>query len=152
MNNKEFKYYFGKLATQNNFKAAFSGWLKESEESIVVLELQKSNFGNYYDLNIKIYVQGMFGNKYRQNKNLVINELGDIFMRQPNEYNILFDFDIMMDDNERKKGMEKLFDNFIMPICENALTKKGIKNLAETKKIFLLPAIEQELKLICDSN
>ena len=66
MESKEFKNVFEKVAKANNFEKAFGGWFKESTECIVVLCLQKSNFGDYYELNIKIFIQGMFGNKYKQ--------------------------------------------------------------------------------------
>lgn len=71
MNSKEFKKAFDELAQANNFEKSFGGWLKESLECIVILDLQKSNFGDYYELNIKIFVQGMFGNKYNKSKDLV---------------------------------------------------------------------------------
>ena len=64
MESKEFKNVFEKVAKANNFEKAFGGWFKESTECIVILCLQKSNFGDYYELNIKIFIQGMFGNKY----------------------------------------------------------------------------------------
>ena len=51
MESKEFKKVFEKVAKANNFEKAFGGWFKESTECIVVLCLQKSNFGDYYELN-----------------------------------------------------------------------------------------------------
>jgi hypothetical protein len=68
MNSKEFKNLFGKVAESNGFERAFGGWLKESEDCIVVLDLQKSKYGDRYQLMIKIFVQGMFGNKYSKSK------------------------------------------------------------------------------------
>ena len=74
MESKEFKNVFEKVAKANNFEKAFGGWFKESTECIVVLCLQKSNFGDYYELNIKIFIQGMFGNKYRSEERRVGKE------------------------------------------------------------------------------
>jgi len=48
MENKEFKKLFDIIARNHGFESAFGGWFKESNECIVVLDLQKSNFGNYY--------------------------------------------------------------------------------------------------------
>lgn len=81
MDSKEFKKLFGEVAKSNGFERAFGGWFKDSVESIVVLDLQKSNFGDYYEMNIKIYVQGIFGNSYSKNKDLVKKDTGDIFIR-----------------------------------------------------------------------
>ena len=68
MDSKEFKKIFGEVAKSYGFERAFGGWFKDSAESIVVLDLQKSNFGDYYEMNVKIYVQGMFGNSYSKSK------------------------------------------------------------------------------------
>jgi hypothetical protein len=90
MKSKEFKKLFGEVAKSNKFESAFGGWFKDSTESTIVLDLQKSNFGDYYELNIKIFVQGMFGNNYSRSKNLVKRDVGNIFRRQPPEYKSAF--------------------------------------------------------------
>jgi hypothetical protein len=145
MDSKEFKKVFGDVAKSNGFESAFGGWFKESTESIVVLDLQKSNFGDYYEMNIKIYVQGIFGNSYTRNKDLVKKDTGDVFMRQPPEYKSVFDFDEPMDEERRKESLGKLFSEFIVPFTDKALSKSGIKDLAEKGEITLLPAVKEEL-------
>lgn len=145
MDSKEFKKLFGEVAKSNRFERAFGGWFKDSAESIVVLDLQKSNFGDYYEMNIKIYVQGMFGNNYSRSKDLVKRDVGDIFRRQPSEYRLVFDFDEPMGDEERKEKLEKLFSEFIVPFADKASSKSGIRTLAEKGEITLLPAVKSEL-------
>lgn len=145
MDNKEFKKLFGKIAKFHGFEMAFGGWFKDSAESILVLDLQKSNFGDYYEMNIKIYIQGMFGNNYSKNKYLVKKDIGDIFTRQPPEYKSVFDFDEPMDNEERKEKLEQLFSKFIVPFANMALSKSGIKELADKGAITLLPAIKEGL-------
>jgi hypothetical protein len=148
MDSKEFKNIFDKVAKVNSFEKAFGGWFMESAESIVVLDLQKSNFGNYYDLNVKIYIQGMFGNSYAKNKDLVKKETGDVFRRHPEGYKDVFDFDMLMEDVKRKERLESLFSEFIMPFTHKALSKSGIKELAGRGEVFLLPTVKKELQLI----
>lgn len=145
MDSKEFKNIFDQTAQRNGFEKAFGGWFNESPECIVVLDLQKSNYGDYYELNIKIFVQGMFGNNYTKSKDLVKKHTGDIFTRQPNNYKDVLDFDTSMDDVKRKERLESLFSEFIIPFTNKALTRAGIKELAEQEKIFLLPAVKEEL-------
>lgn len=146
MDSKEFKKAFADAAKSNGFESAFGGWFKESTESIVVLDLQKSNFGDYYEMNIKIYIQGIFGNSYTRNKDLVKKDTGDVFRRQPPEYKSVFDFDEPMDDVGRKESLGKLFSEFIVPFTDKALSKSGIKDLAEKREITLLPAVKEELE------
>lgn len=71
MNSKDFKGAFNQIARKYSFEKAYSGWFKESKECIAVLDLQKSNYGDYYELNIKIFIQGAFGSVYRKGKDLV---------------------------------------------------------------------------------
>lgn len=145
MNGKELGKIFGEIAKSNGFESAFGGWFKDSVESIVVLDLQKSNFGDYYEMNIKIFIQGMFGNRYSRSKNLVKRDMGNIFRRQPLEYKSVFDFDEPMDNEKRKVDLAKLFFDFIVPFTDQALSKSGIRELADKGEITLLPAVEEEL-------
>lgn len=133
MNTKEFKKLFGEVAKSHGFENAFGGWFKASPESIIVLDFQKSNYGDNY------------GNCYSRNKDLVKKDIGDVFTRQPSEYRAVFDFDEPMDDEKRKIGLAKLFSNFIVPFTDKALSKAGIKELADKGKINLLPAVKEEL-------
>ena len=145
MDSKEFKNVFSEIAKENGFEKSFGGWFIESSESIIVLDLQKSNFGDYYELNIKIYVQGIFGNSYSKNKDLVKKDTGDIFRRHPPEYKDVFNFDASMVDDKRKQRLEELFKEFIKPFTDKALSRQGLKELEAQEKIFLLPAVKAEL-------
>ena len=147
MNSKEYRKVFNTIAQENGFEKAFGGWFKESQECILVLDLQKSNFGDYYEMNIKVFVQGAFGNSYVKNKNLVKKDIGDIFTRQPAALRdvLIFD-DVQMTDEERIKNTQKLFNEFVIPFVQKALFIRGIKELEQEKKIFILPAVKQELE------
>ena len=145
MDSKEFKNVFGEIAKANEFKKAFSGWYKESPECIAILELQKSNFGDYYQLNIKIFIQGVFAKSYVPSKDLIKGSMGHINSSETNDYKNVFDFDEPMDDTIRKERLEELFKEHIVPFTNKTLFKSGIRELAEKGEIILLPAIKEEL-------
>lgn len=145
MDSKEFKKMFDTVAKVNGFEKAFEGWFKESSECITVLDLQKSNFGEYYELNIKIFIQDLFSKKYIKSKELVKKDPGHIFTRQPNNYKDLLDFDISMSNVQREDKLKCLFSEFIVPFTNKALTRIGIKELAQQGEIILLPAVKEEL-------
>jgi len=145
MESKEFKKLFGEVAKAKEFKSAFGCWYKESTECITVLELQKSNFGDYYQLLIKVFIQGAFENTYTPNKELLKSSMGHITANETPEYKDVLDFDEPMEDNIRKEGLEKLFKNHIVPFTDKALSKAGIKDLANKGEVFLLPAVKEEL-------
>ncbi|MFZ4863448.1 DUF4304 domain-containing protein [Sphingobacterium sp. Mn56C] len=143
MDSKEFKKLFGEVAKSNGFESAFGGWFKDSAESIVVLELQKSSFANSNYLNVKVFIQGAFDRTYTPNKDLIKSSMGHI-TNQIRDKEIL-DFDEPMDDDKRKGKLGQLFSEFIVPFAEKALSKSGIKELADKGEIILLPAVKEEL-------
>lgn len=151
MQSKEFKKIFTAAAQKNGFEKALGGWFRESKECIVSLDLQKSNYSNLYYLNIKIFVQGMFGNHYSRSKDLV-KDTGDIFRRQSKDYDDAFDLDSSINDVERKLRLDTLFNEFINPFTKDALTKNGIRDLAHKGEIYLLPAVKKDLEQNCDSD
>ncbi len=140
---KELKKLFGVIVNQNGFDLQYGGWFKESDECIIVLDLQKSSYGNYFDLNIKTYIHGVFGIHYTKSKKMV-SDTGDIFTRQPKEYSDALNLDNSMDLKTRKNRLEDLFRKFIVPETNNNLTRAGIIELAR-KGEFILPAIKKEL-------
>ena len=147
MNSKEFKNTFNAVARGNGFEKAYSGWFKEGQECILVLDLQKSNFGDYYEMNVKIFVQGVFGNHYVKSKNLVKRDMGNIFTRPPKELCDVLTFDdIQMTDEERVSKTKELFDKFIVPFADKAMSMSGIKELESQGTIFILPAVKEELQ------
>ena len=110
MDSKEFKTVFGEVAKVHEFKKAFSGWYKESPECLAILELQKSNFGDYYQLNIKIFIQGIFEKTYFPSKDLIKSSMGHVNSSETKEYTNVFDFDEPMDDVIRKERLKELFE------------------------------------------
>jgi len=129
MDGKTFKKTFSDVACQNGFEHAFGGWFKESNECIVALMLQRSNYGNYFDLNIKVFIQGSFGAHYSKSKELLNGGSEIIFKRQPKEYNHIFNLELPIEDGERKEELEKFFRDFVDEFSENSLTKNGINAL-----------------------
>ena len=146
MENKIFKLMFKKIAINNGFEAAFNGWFKKSDECILVLELMKSNFGNYYQLNLKIFINGMFGKNHIVNKDLIKKEIGNIDRGEPKRFENALNLEFSIDDNERETELKILFKDFLVPFSEKALTKHGIYELAEKGEIYLLPAVKEALE------
>jgi len=145
MDNKTFKHIFGMIAKKNGFESAFGGWFKQSEECIFTIQLVRSNFGNYYMVDIKVNVQGTFGNRYVKSKSL-LRDIGDVFRREPKEFEAALNLEQQMEDEERKQKLESLFKDFLIPFSEKVLTIHGIKDLAKKGEIYLLPAVKEELE------
>ena len=145
MDNKKFKQLFNDVARLYDFEQAYGAWFLESPECIVVLELQKSYFGNYYELNIKSFVQGAFGNHYVKNKDLAKKYMGNCFGRQPSEYNDIFDLEEDMEDECRKERLEYFFKNFLAPLLPKLLSLSDLSKLPEYGDIFIPSAVKNEI-------
>jgi hypothetical protein len=145
METKAFRKLFKDLAKKNSFESAFSGWFKQSEECIFTMELIRSNFGRYYMIDLKIYVQGTFGNRYVKDKSLLRN-VGDFSSRTPKQFDAALDLEQQIEDVERTQSLESLFQDFVVPFSEKALTMRGIEELVKNKELYLLPAVKEELE------
>ena len=145
IDNKKFKQLFNDVTRLYDFEQAYGAWFLESPECIVVLELQKSYFGNYYELNIKSFVQGAFGNHYVKSKDLAKKYMGNCFGRQPSEYNDIFDLEEDMEDEYRKERLEYFFKNFLAPLLPKLLSLSDLSKLPEYGDIFIPSAVKNEI-------
>jgi hypothetical protein len=125
----------------------YGGWFIENSESIGVLELQKSNFGKYYQLNIKIFFQKVFNESYTKSKDLVKAPMGHVNSGEPLKYKKLFDLDSQIDTRKREKILHELFDKHIVPFMSKAMTAAGVKTLQDKGGLYILPAIKDELNI-----
>lgn len=145
MDTKSFKKLFSAVATANGFIAVHAGWFQESEECVVVLDLQNSNFGNYFELNIKIFVQGLFGMQYERDKDMVKKHIGDVFLRPPSRYKAALILDNALSSDERTAEIERMFKEFLMPFTAEALTRSGVMSLGASGQVYLLEAVRKQL-------
>jgi hypothetical protein len=145
MKSRDFKELFGKIAIANGFKKAFGGWYKESTECLAVIALQKSNYGNYYQLNIKILIHGVFQDSYTPDRAMMITTGGHIGSSEPKEFRHIFDLDEQIDDKSRHEILKELFFSHIIPFTDSALSREGIKELVGTGVVYLLPSVKKEL-------
>jgi len=145
MNTKEFKTLLSKVAKGHGFEFLYGGWFREFPECLIVLDVQKSNFGNYCYVNVRIFVQGTFGRAYARHKDLVKSG-GDVFRRTPPEFDEALNFDSNFNLEEREQILKKIFQTFLEPFVEDAATRAGLFRLETAKKVFLLPAMKAELE------
>ncbi|MBS0615331.1 MAG: hypothetical protein JSR58_02110 [Verrucomicrobia bacterium] len=146
MDNKEFKNLFKKIAENHGFTSAFNGWCKESEDCLFIMDLQKSNFGNFYHLNLKTFIKGIFGRTYSIGKDLVKKDMGQIFRQQPPEFDRYLNLETIMDNAKREQGIETLFTQFILPYSKSVSTLEDIQHSAQAGHLHLLPAVDKELE------
>lgn len=152
MNLKVLKRTFAEITKSIGLETKFGGFVKETEEVIIVLSFQKSNYSSQVYLNIKLYIQGVFGKNYQLSRKMVVNDVGDVFRRAPKDYDQIFDLGSGLPDDERIEYLKKFIDEFLSGFIQQTSTVKGIMLLAEQGELFLFPAVKSELEKISERN
>mgnify|MGYP003306197839 CR=1 FL=1 len=152
MNLKVLKRTFAEITKSIGLETKFGGFVKETEEVIIVLSFQKSNYSSQVYLNIKLYIQGVFGKNYQLSRKMVVNDVGDVFRRVPKDYDEIFNLNTDLSDNARIEYLKKFIDEFLSGFVQQVSTVKGIMSLAEKGELFLLPAVKSELEKISERN
>ena len=136
MDKKDFKKMFAIISATRGFTPLSNFWFMESKECVFTIQLDKSNFGKFYYLTMNIFIQNFFGKKYTIDKNLG-RAWGDAIRRPPTEYNVFLDLDVELSFEERKRGLESLFDNFVIPFSKKAICLSGVYSLVNERQIIL---------------
>jgi hypothetical protein len=144
MDTKEFRRIVGDLAKRAGFTRTDSVWLLAGEESLIGLQLQRSNNASLYYLNIKVWLKRHIdGRAFDPGR-----EAGHIFRREPPEYAPALDLNSEFDDSSRITQLEQLFDDFLLPLAKALSTRAGILNAAAAQppQIYLLPSAKSMLE------
>ena len=143
---KDLKYFFTEATKSVGFESKFGCLVKTTNEVIIVLSFQKSYYSSQVYLNIKLFIQGIFGKNYQLSREMVSNDVGDIFRRAPKDYDEIFNLSSDLPDNARIEYLKKFIDEFLSGFVQQVSTVKGIMSLAEKGELFLLPAVKEALK------
>lgn len=144
---KDLKYFFTEATKSVGFESKFGCLVKTTNEVIIVLSFQKSYYSSQVYLNIKLFIQGVFGKNYQLSRKMVVNDVGDVFRRAPKDYDQIFDLGSDLPDSERNEYLKKFIDEFLSGFIQQTSTVKGIMSLAEKGELFLLPAVKNALSL-----
>lgn len=132
MESNDFKSLFGSVAKDHGFRKVHGGWCVEFISALVALNLQRSNYGNYFELNIKVFL-GEAGHSVDDLNKKIKSMTGDIFRRQPEECRPAFDLDSSLSEGERKQILDKMFAGLISLIVESADSPARLLELREER-------------------
>lgn len=144
---KDLKYFFTEATKSVGFESKFGCFVKTTNEVIIVLSFQKSYYSSQVYLNIKLFIQGIFGKNYQLSREMVSNDVGDIFRRAPKDYDEIFNLSSDLPDNARIELLKTFVNDFLSRFVQQASTVKGIALLAEQGEVFLFPAVKKALSL-----
>ncbi|MCB0476887.1 MAG: hypothetical protein KDC84_01920 [Crocinitomicaceae bacterium] len=146
MESKEFKILFGKIATDNGYCSAFGAWYKFEDEATVIIKLQKSNYGNYFQLLMKFYYSNVFNHSInKMDKELVNHSVSHLTFSEPKDMRDTFDLDVEISSQQRKANLTELFNIHLNVILEKAKTKNGALEMNEREEVYILPGVKNEI-------
>jgi hypothetical protein len=145
MEYRDLKFVFGEIALEHGFSRAGRGWLRETPVALLFLDLQRSNFGRYADLNIKLFLQNERVVVSPDVTRMLERKSGDVFLRQPKSYGAAFELDSRLDDFVRKGTIGQLFVGVVSRIVAACATPSGLLELRDEGSLYLLPAAEARL-------
>lgn len=143
---KDLKRSFAEVTQSIGFELKFDCLVKATNEIIIVLSFQKSKHSPQVYLNIKLFIQGIFGKNYQLSREMVSNDVGDIFRRSPKDYDQIFYLSTDLPDSVRVERLKAFVDDFLSGFVQQASTVKGVKLLVEQGELVLLPAVKMALE------
>ena len=147
-----FKSIFDSIAVKNRWLAVKGGWvhsIKETDECIVSIDLQKSSHAKQFYVNIQIYVQDAFGRRFDRNLQ-VQNAIPTAFRRLPKDFDDIFDLTSVLNDNERIARMSGVF-RFLEDYAREATSLRGLLKLAENGDIYLIAGVREEMQRLLNT-
>lgn len=137
MDKKQLKKLFGKTLELHGLRRSGTTWYLESEEAVAVVNLQSSNFGEQYFINLASWLK-CFGEEKnpKENKCPIRIRLTSAFPTERGKIESVFDLEhISLSDVEREKEAETIVSNCLIPFLEKLATLTGIRQLYKEGKL-----------------
>jgi len=120
---------FGKAA---GMRKKSGSWLHRSDETVFVLNLQKSNYSVRYYVNVAVWLLALGENDApKENKCQVRTRLDDL-VGQSREARLteLLDMGTQIDDDVRREELLAVFEEHVRPVMDAAQTLDGLRSKA----------------------
>lgn len=121
----------GKLLRPAGFKKKSDSWYLSSEETISVINLQKSDFGKLYFVNIGVLLKCICKEDFpKEYKCHIRFRWTSLIPQDEKKLERLMDFnDEIISDADRLREISRLLEAFILPFFSSAKTLDGLRKL-----------------------
>ena len=127
---KKLKKQFSDKLKKANFKLKSNAWYKETEENIIVVELQKSNYSESYFLNIAVWLKALGEHQFPKERFCHIRMRADsYFIDYGAEIAEALDFSETELDVKKIVSIDWLLQEKILPLSEKLSSIGGLKLL-----------------------
>ncbi|MES2822752.1 MAG: DUF4304 domain-containing protein [Pseudomonadota bacterium] len=132
----------------HGFKKKSSNWYLYKSEVVLVVNLQKSQYGNQFYINCAVLVKALLDLEFPQEEKCHIRFRLDSNGTDAPENRVKLLLDLENDsisDEDRKSELKKLITSYVLPHLEKCSTLSGITEMVNSEK-FKGWAIRKNLK------
>jgi hypothetical protein len=136
MDKKELESLLNRYLLNYRFNKKSTSWYRQEKGALQVVNLQKSNFGLQFYVNICFVPDGMEIDgmpRPKEHKCPIRIRLDDAFPQRQNKIKATFDLeDTSLSDRERDANVSEIVSTLILPFLENMKDAPSIKNSIES--------------------
>ncbi len=120
----------GEILSKTGFKKKSDTWLYEAKDTITVINLQKSQYGQQYYVNAAIWVKALGQNKApKENQCHIRFRLSSIVPEeQQSILSAILDLEKpISDESERSSVLSAIFEKYGLPLLNKCMSLDGLK-------------------------
>jgi hypothetical protein len=134
MDNAKFKEIFNQVLKSKDFIKKGNAWYKSTDECIVLLNLQHSNFSSLYYVNLASFIrkhnyEEKYPKEYSCHIRMRVPEIGE----NGEKYSEILDLEMEMPDEMRESSLVNMILDYCLPNLTKLSSINGIKNLYKEK-------------------
>lgn len=125
---------FDEFAKEAGFTKRSGAWCRHQHESVAVIELQKSQYGPQYFVNVALWLLELGDVQCpKEHACHLRTRLTRLLPERKDELNALLDLDdASMTESHRRESLEQLLRDRLLPLLDTCSTLDGIRSLKST--------------------
>jgi hypothetical protein len=138
-NNKKLQQAFGTLLKAQGFKKDGATWRKHNPETIIVFNIQGSQWGPQFYVNLGILFRDLDNNEKPLEYKCHIRLRLEGVVQEPNRIGQLLNFDLPMDEAVRLAELSSFVANHALPFLDGFSTREKAKSLLDEFPRQIIP-------------
>jgi hypothetical protein len=121
---------FDERATGGGFMKRSGSWYRRQEDTIAVLQLQKSQYGDQYFVNVALWLLSLADAEHPKEQTCHLrSRLSRLLPDEETKLSALLDLESSMPDDDRSAGLGEILVTRLLPLLDLCSTMGGIRSL-----------------------
>ena len=118
-----------RVLARAGFQARGDTWYRDAHVGLQAVELQKSEWGDQYYLNVGVYVRDLGKVRWPKTYQCHLNVRADVIdVRQQDLWREVLDLESQLDANGRGEELQALLTSQVLPLLDSLRTAEGIRD------------------------